>query len=103
MENGMNVWAILTAAAGNFLIQILENSDDARRLRCGAVGRHSHEVELNRNSHVSGKVRHDDERPLQDPDHQELFACIVIVYLSTHPGERLIDSHIVSNPACTQR
>ena len=58
-------------AALEVVIEVLEDPHHAGGLRGGAVGRHRHEVELERQADVAGQVRHDHERALQHADQQQ--------------------------------
>ena len=59
------------------MVQDLEDPVHAGGLGGRAVGRHGHEVELEREPDVPGQVRHHHEGPLQHPDEQEVAPGVV--------------------------
>jgi hypothetical protein len=66
-------------AAGNLLVQVLQEADPrvAARIRVGAVGRELDEVEGVRDSDGTRQVRDEDEARLQGRDEERLTAVVV--------------------------
>ena len=65
-------------------VEVLEDANDARRLRAKPVGGDRHPVHLERNGQFAGKVGHDHDRTAQDAHQQDLAARVVRLDL---PGE----------------
>ena len=61
-----------TSRSFEIVVEVLEDAHDARGLRRRAVGRHRHEVELQRQLDVAGQVGHHDERTLEHADEQQV-------------------------------
>src|SRR4029077_3976666 len=58
-------------------VEILENADDAGRVRRVAVARDRHEVDLARDREAAHEVGHEEHGALEDPDEQEVPSRIV--------------------------
>ena len=73
------------------MVEVLEDPNDAGGLGRRAVGRHRHEIELEREPDVPREIGHHDERSLEDPDEQEMPAFVVPRDLLAHLDELALD------------
>ena len=58
-------------------VEVLDDAHDAARLRGAPVGRHRHEVELDREVDAPGEVGHEHDRTLQHADQQRAAPGVV--------------------------
>src|SRR5207247_359195 len=58
-------------------VEVLEDADDTRGVRGVAVARDRHEVDLAGDRQAAHQVGHEEDRPFQDADEQEVAAVVV--------------------------
>src|ERR1700730_2440958 len=78
-------------AAGEVDLEVLLDADDAAGTGGGPVGRHRHEGELDGQVDGAGKVAHEDERALEDPDEQRRMTGVVGGDLLAELGDALLE------------
>src|SRR5690606_29083678 len=65
------------AAAGQVDVEVLDDAHDPGRAGRGAVGRHGHEVDLDRQADGPHEVGEEDEGALEDADEQRRLVRVV--------------------------
>src|SRR5207237_8915121 len=58
-------------------VQVLQDPDDAGRVRRGAVARDRHEIDLARDRELAHQVGHEEDGPLEDADQEQVAARVV--------------------------
>ena len=88
-------------AAAEVDVEVLHDAHHTAGLGGAAVGRHRHEVELDRQVDVAGQVGHEHQRALEHADQQRGTALVVAGDLLAELGEALVE-HLLGDDDLTE-